>query len=59
MSTEAQALFFGLACLAFLVACIVSVIQADPPNRFTAFNWTALGLLLFVFVPFVIALRAT
>lgn len=59
MDTGAQALFFGLACLAFLLACIISVIKAPPEDRLTAFNWTALGLLLFVFVPFVIALRSS
>lgn len=58
MSTEVQAFFYGLACLAFLVAVIVSLVQTDG-FKFSAFNWTALGLLLFVFVPFVVALRAT
>lgn len=58
MSSEAQALFFGLALAMFAIAVIVSLVQTDG-FKFSSFNFTALGLAFWVFVPFLIALRST
>lgn len=59
MDPQTQAIFFGLALLFFAVAVIVSVVRANPPDRFVSLDWTALGLAFWVFVPLVIALRAS
>ncbi len=54
-----QAIFFGLAELAFLIGCIVSYVTTPPPNRWGGFNWVSLGLLFAFFVPFINALKAS
>lgn len=59
MSSDMQALFFGLALAMFAVAVIISLIQSDANNRITGLNWTALGLAFWVFVPFILALRSS
>lgn len=58
MSTGVQALFYGLAVAAFVVAVIISLVRTNSDDRVAGFNWVALGLALAFFVPFVIELRA-
>lgn len=60
MSANVQALFFGLACAIFVFAFIISLVKPppDPANRVVSLDWKALGLAVWVFVPFIIALRA-
>lgn len=58
MEPATQAIFFGLAIVMFAIACVISLVRANPPDRFVAFDWHSLGLGLATFVFFWIALKA-